>query len=457
MSTVAQTDGAPGRTQRLIGKGWIQAVALVMLFGFTVMGMLAWRTYSDSMPQPEKVVTESGETLFTTQDITEGQEIFQARGLMEYGTIVGHGGYLGPDFTAEYLRMEALSVEKQLEQSGDADAAESMKTMLRTNRYDASTGTLVWTDEQVKAYDQAVEYYTKMFGPDAQKNGLKPDLITDPTEVQQVTAFFGWTAWAAAADRPGKDYSYTNNWPAEPLVGNQPTGDLMIWSVISLIVLIGGTGIMFAIYGRWSAKIDEFDGYVFVTPEYNHGVPAALKNAFDVLYPEWGHKGIALVSYGADCGVRAVEHWRTIVANAQMHVVRGQVSFSTMLEVEQREDGDVFAPAERRTKELGNVLRQLTKPRSRDIYIWLTLKQYWLAKNNRDAYTFTWDMIAANFATKALDSNDARQNFRKEIKKAIQELRTAWPNAGITADTDGVTVTRTAPSVQQKPPRPELD
>lgn len=112
---------------------------------------------------------------------------------------------------------------------------------------------------------------------------------------------------------------------------------------------------------RWSETIDGFDGFVFVTPEYNHGVPAALKNAFDVLYPEWGHKGIALVSYGADCGVRAVEHWRTIVANAQMHVVRGQVSFSTMLEVEQGEDGDVFAPAERRAKELGNVLRQLTR------------------------------------------------------------------------------------------------
>ncbi|MFR9950040.1 replication protein RepA, partial [Corynebacterium striatum] len=104
-----------------------------------------------------------------------------------------------------------------------------------------------------------------------------------------------------------------------------------------------------------------------------------------------------------------------------------------------------------------NVLRELNKPRAMDLYIWLTVKQYWLAKNNREVYTFTWDMIAANFTTKALDSNDARQNFRKEIKKAIQELRTAWPNAGITADTDGVTVTRTAPSVQQKPPRPELD
>ena len=104
-----------------------------------------------------------------------------------------------------------------------------------------------------------------------------------------------------------------------------------------------------------------------------------------------------------------------------------------------------------------NVLRELNKPRAMDLYIWLTVKQYWLAKNNRDAYTFTWDMIAANFATKALDSNDARQNFRKEIKKAVQELKTAWPNTGIEADTDGVTVTRTAPSVQQKPPRPELN
>ncbi len=113
---------------------------------------------------------------------------------------------------------------------------------------------------------------------------------------------------------------------------------------------------------RWGKKIDEFDGFVFVTPEYNHGVPAALKNAFDVLFPEWVHKGAALVSYGADGGVRAVEHWRTILANPQMHVARGQVSFSTMLETTEAEDGSlVFAPAERRAKELRNLLAQLRK------------------------------------------------------------------------------------------------
>ena len=255
MSSAATAEGATSRRARLIGKGWIQGVALVMLFGFTVMGLLAYRTYTNSMPQPERVVTENGETLFTTQDITEGQKLFQARGLMEYGSILGHGGYLGPDFTAEYLRMEATSVKEQLASQGVDDPAAATKEMLRTNRYDPSTGTLVWTDEQVKAYNDAVGHYTKMFGPDAHSHGLKPDLITDPVQVKQVTAFFGWTAWGSSAQRPGHDYSYTNNWPPESLVGNAPTGDLMIWSVLSLIVLIGGTGVMFAIYGRWSQKI----------------------------------------------------------------------------------------------------------------------------------------------------------------------------------------------------------
>ena len=255
MSSAATAEGATSRRARLIGKGWIQGVALVMLFGFTVMGLLAYRTYTNSMPQPERVVTESGETLFTTQDITEGQKLFQARGLMEYGSILGHGGYLGPDFTAEYLRMEATSVKEQLASQGVDDPAAATREMLRTNRYDPSTGTLVWTDEQVKAYNDAVGHYTKMFGPDAHSHGLKPDLITDPVQVKQVTAFFGWTAWGSSAQRPGHDYSYTNNWPPESLVGNAPTGDLMIWSVLSLIVLIGGTGVMFAIYGRWSQKI----------------------------------------------------------------------------------------------------------------------------------------------------------------------------------------------------------
>ncbi|WP_159814137.1 nitric-oxide reductase large subunit [Actinomyces sp. zg328] len=255
MPSPMSSEGTGARRARIIGKGWIQGVALVMLFGFTVMGLLAYRTYTDSMPQPSRVVAEDGTVVFTSEDITAGQQLFQSRGLMEYGSIVGHGGYLGPDFTAEYLRMEADSVSTQLTAAGNGDPATATKDMLRANRYDAASGDLVWTPEQVTAYERAVEHYTAMFGPDAAANGLKPDLITDPAQVRQVTAFIGWTAWAAAAERPGHDYSYTNNWPAEPRVGNSPTGDLMVWSVLSLIVLIGGTGVMFAIYGRWSRRI----------------------------------------------------------------------------------------------------------------------------------------------------------------------------------------------------------
>lgn len=104
-----------------------------------------------------------------------------------------------------------------------------------------------------------------------------------------------------------------------------------------------------------------------------------------------------------------------------------------------------------------NVLRELNKPRSMDIYIWLTVKQYWLAKNNREAYTFTWGMIAANFATSEITSTAQMRDFRRRTKEAIEEVSKVWPNSGIEANTDGVTVTRTAPSVHQKPPRPELD
>ena len=241
--------------QRLVAKGWVQGVALVMLFGFFVMGLLAYRTYTDSMPLPKQIVTQSGEVLLTEADITAGQELFQARGLMQYGSIMGHGGYLGPDFTAEYLRRAATSVLDQLKEQGVNDPQGALVAEFRTNRYDAASGTLVWSPHQVHAFEKNLEYYTTFFGENSTKHGLKARVITDPTELRQITGFFGWTAWASAATRPGHDYSYTNNWPPEPLVDNQPTADLVVWSVLSLAVLIGGTGIMFAIYGRWSRKI----------------------------------------------------------------------------------------------------------------------------------------------------------------------------------------------------------
>ncbi|HET6667920.1 MAG TPA: cbb3-type cytochrome c oxidase subunit I [Intrasporangium sp.] len=253
VATPTQRDTS--KRQMLIGKGWVQGVALVMLFGFFVMGILAYRTYTASMPQPEKVVTQAGQTVFTTEDITAGQVTFQARGLMQYGSIMGHGGYLGQDFTAEYLRHATEFTEHQIRDSGAQDPRTLNVEEWRTNRYDESTGVLTFTDNQVGAFENAKLYYGQFFGEDSTKYGLKPNLIDDPQQIHEITAFFAWTAWASAAERPGFDYSYTNNWPMEPRVENGPTADLLVWSGLSLIALIGGTGLLFAIYGRWSRKI----------------------------------------------------------------------------------------------------------------------------------------------------------------------------------------------------------
>lgn len=248
-------DLRPNKAELVISKGWVQGVALVLVFGFFVMGFLAYRTYSDSMPLPTRVTSETGEEVFTEADITSGQEIFLSRGLQQYGSIVGHGAYLGPDYTAEYLRLASEHVIQSLTDQGVQDPARATVELMRTNRYDPASGVLVFTPEQVSAFEEIRDYYADFFGTDTTEHGLLPSVITDPDQIHDLTAFFGWTAWAASTDRPNQDYSYTNNWPPEPRVDNQPTADILVWSAMSLIALLAGLGALFAIYGRWSKKI----------------------------------------------------------------------------------------------------------------------------------------------------------------------------------------------------------
>lgn len=106
---------------------------------------------------------------------------------------------------------------------------------------------------------------------------------------------------------------------------------------------------------RWSQAIDACDGFVFITPEYNHGIPGAFKNAVDSIGPEWTGKTVAFVAYGADGGVRAVEQWRQIIANFQMVGVRAQVSLSLFTEF----NDQGLALQARRDGELATLLDQL--------------------------------------------------------------------------------------------------
>lgn len=106
----------------------------------------------------------------------------------------------------------------------------------------------------------------------------------------------------------------------------------------------------------WAAKIGSFDGYVFVTPEYNHGSSGALKNAIDFLYPEWNNKVAGFVGYGSAGGVRSVEQLRLVMAEVQVATVRNQVALSLFTDFE---NFTTFKPDARHEKSLNSMLDQL--------------------------------------------------------------------------------------------------
>ncbi len=99
---------ATGRRPLLVSKWWVQTALLVFLSGFFVLGLLAYRTYTSDPPIPDKAVLGTTATIFTADDVRDGQNLFLRNGLMEYGSIFGHGAYLGPDFTADYLHRAAV-------------------------------------------------------------------------------------------------------------------------------------------------------------------------------------------------------------------------------------------------------------------------------------------------------------------------------------------------------------
>jgi NAD(P)H-dependent FMN reductase len=106
----------------------------------------------------------------------------------------------------------------------------------------------------------------------------------------------------------------------------------------------------------WAAKIGSFDGYVFVSPEYNHGICGALKNAIDFLFAEWNNKAASFVSYGSVGGARAVEHLRLVMAEVQIATVRNQVLLSLYTDFE---NFTVFKPAARHEKSVNEMFDQV--------------------------------------------------------------------------------------------------
>ncbi|HMI32001.1 MAG TPA: hypothetical protein VK527_09695, partial [Candidatus Limnocylindrales bacterium] len=138
----------------LISRAWVQAAILVLLFGFFVLGFLALRTYQEQPPIPEKVVGPDGTILFTGADVTAGQQVFLKNGLMEYGSIFGHGAYLGPDYTADYLRRAASHVRDALGGAESDHARQRTVEIFKRNTYDPGTRTLTFEKSQASAFEE---------------------------------------------------------------------------------------------------------------------------------------------------------------------------------------------------------------------------------------------------------------------------------------------------------------
>ena len=189
----------------LISPLWLQAALLTFLFGFTVLGYLAAKMYTESPPIPRQVVTADGAIIYTGEDIMAGQHLFQKFGLMQFGTLFGHGAYLGPDFTAQYLHHSAEMMSTYYQEQGMTDVASAarVKQELKKNRYDPRSGTLIYSPGQAEAFKRMSAFYTDWFGPAALQEGLRRPYLEDPAAIRNITAYFSWAAWASAARRPG--------------------------------------------------------------------------------------------------------------------------------------------------------------------------------------------------------------------------------------------------------------
>lgn len=242
---------------------WIRTILAVMVFGFAVLIAITVLGYRNAPPVPGKVVDAQGATLFTGDDIRAGQGVFLKYGLMDNGSVWGHGAYLGPDYSAAALHQMGLDSADTLahDQFGkafaDLDTREQagiraeVAVTLKANHYDAATDTLSLTPAESRAWRNQVGYWADYLQHPDTNGGLKPGMISDPNEIREFAAFVAWAAWASVAERPGFGYSYTNNFPYDPLVGNTPIAGALLWSALSLLVLLGGIAAVLLLFGKF--------------------------------------------------------------------------------------------------------------------------------------------------------------------------------------------------------------
>ncbi len=238
---------------------WI-AFALVVGLSFATLGYFGVEIYRQAPPIPDRVATASGTVLFTGDDIRSGQNVWQSMGGHEVGSIWGHGAYVAPDWTADWLHRELVFLLDRwaaaahggafsgLDLAQQAALRARLKQEIRTNTYDPVTRTVTISDDRAASIAAVAGHYDALFGHDPALAALRDayairtDTIPDPERRRLLGAFVFWTAWAAGTERPGQAITYTTNWPAEALIDNRPSGSIVVWSVISFIALLAGVG-----------------------------------------------------------------------------------------------------------------------------------------------------------------------------------------------------------------------
>ena len=269
-----------------------RAVLLFTLVGaFTVLLFGGAKIDENKPPIPGKVVDAAGQVVFTGEDVVAGQKLYLARGGQAVGSVWGHGSYLAADWSADALHRTALATAG-LARGLDAraagafsqqdlealDAAEKgrvsalVKQELKQNRYDAGTDTLTLSPGQAAAIPALNAHYHELFTKGDDLQSLPANWLKSPEESRRITAFFFWTAWSAGTNRPGETHTYTANFPYDPLAGNEALPSALVWSIVSVVLLILGIGI--AIYLWMKMREGEEDEPDFAPLEQPNPTPS---------------------------------------------------------------------------------------------------------------------------------------------------------------------------------------
>ena len=233
-------------------KLWI-TLGVVVFSAFTVLGVAGYKGIQSAPPIPSKVVTPDGAVLFTGEEIRNGQNVWQSLGGQEIGSIWGHGAYVAPDWTADYLHREltlmlAMRGFAGASLDGQAMLRARLEREMRANTYDSATGVVTIEADRARAFHNLVTHYASVFAGGREAYAIAKGTLTDQVKTREMTAFFWWTAWSSATNRPNSNVTYTQNWPHEPLIGLKPTTGAVMWSIVSVILLLAGIGALVWFY-----------------------------------------------------------------------------------------------------------------------------------------------------------------------------------------------------------------